>query len=903
MRQRVAAAVLALACARPMPPVSQAERPPEVELPRDVRPLRYDLELTVNPERERFEGTVEIEIELDHPTAVFFVSARELTVDEAFVEVDGARLPATLVEEREGVARLTTPRELPAGRATLHVDFTGAVGDRPRGLFRVLSGGSAYAYTQAQPDLARRLFPCFDDPFFRAPFDVTLVVPEGDLAVSNAPVVAEEPAEGGMKRVRFARTPPLPTELFFAAVGPFAVEAPAPLSADALRGRVLPLRGLSPRGLEPGLEFALEATRALVPLLERETGVPFPYEKLDLVVAPGFDGGMENPGALLFGEGLLVAEGAAPREEEARAALLLARELAHQWFGDLSRSASFRDAWLSESFAEFEGEKAVAAFRPEDRPLVRAVAEVDLVMDEDALGSAVAVERTPARSEELALPSGRAAYAKGAAVLAGLERFLGAERFRGAVEVYLREYPHRNGGAEELAAVLSRAAGRDLSPALKSALDQPGVPLLVARSVCDREGPHLDLRVERERPLGARPRPDPLYTLPVCARYEAAGALGEACGLVENGHGALPLPACPRWFMPAAGGLAYYRWAQRPEDLAHLRDNGFLHLSDPERLSYALSLRAGVRAGRLPFAEALSWLAPLTRDGDPRIATSPMPLLSEAIEELLPREARAQARARAAELYRPRLRELTLAPAPGEAAATGWLRQKVVEFMVEVARDPEVTRALAPRGLAYAGLGDGRFHPGAVAPELAPAALAAAVREGDPARFDELAQRLVATREERPRAALLAALASAADPVLSARSLALAGDARLAPGERADLVLGQAREPETREAAFKVFQKQFSLLAPSMLLAGDPALPDLAYRLCDRERVEPLRRFLERQAERLPALARYLPEVLERVENCAALREAEGASALAYFTGGEEPADLQREAQGGVAPP
>ena len=901
MRFTALFALLLLACVRALPPAPEAEVPPEVELPREVRPLAYDLELTVSPEREKFEGAVDIELELERPLSAFWLNLRELSVEEVYVESEGIQVKATLQQGREGVARVRIAHELPAGRATLHLDFAGALNSEPHGLFRVFADGEAYVYTQAQPIDARRIFPCFDDPYFRAPFDLTLTVPAGDTAVSNAPVVAEEETEGGMKRVRFARTPPLPTELIFAGVGPFEVWTPSPLSADAVRGRALPLRGLAPRGLAQGLGFALEATRTLVPELEELTGLAFPYEKLDLVLSPGFDGGMENAGAILFGEGLLVpGERSEDGEAQAEAAELLAHELAHQWFGDLSGAASWRDVWLSESFAELMGWKVVEAYRPQFEERMRALVEVDAVMDEDALGTAVAVRHMPEKSDDIAAQFGPVAYAKGAAVLAGFERLLGEERFRGAVAVYLREHQHRNGSADELMAVLSHAAGRDLAPSLRSLLDQPGVPLVVARSVCGADGPRIELKVEREHPLGARPAPDPVYALPVCVRYEAAGSVGEACTLVENGHGSLTVPSCPRWFMPGAGGLAYYRFALRPEDLNRLRDSGYPHLTDPERLFFAQSLRAAVRAGRLRFAEALAMLAPLTRDGDPRVATSAMPLLEEAIEELVPKEARTTARARAAELYRLPLRELGFEPAHDEPSSRRWLRRELAEFMVEVARDPEVTRVLAARGLAYAGLGDGRFHRSEVSPELAPVALEAAVREGDAARFDEMAARLSVTRDEVERAGLLKALGAAFEPALSPRALSLASDTHLTADERARVVFLQAREPESREAAWKVLQKQFGALAPSLVAEEDPLLPDLASRLCDKERVEPLSRFLLRQVERWPALSHCLPGALERVETCASLREAQGASAASWFAGqGGEPFSApQRAAQG-----
>ena len=880
------AVVAALACAHP-PPAPPEEPVPTLRLPRDVRPLRYDLRLTVAPERAGFSGEVAIEVELARPARAIWLHARELTVREASVETGARRVAATLVQVTdEGVARLTPASEIPAGRATLRAEFQGAWNERLRGLYRVRAGGEAYAYTDLEAIEARRVFPGFDEPAFKAPFDVALTVPQRDTAVSNGPARGEEPAGGGMKRVRFETTPPLPTYLVFAAVGPFDVVVPPPLPPSEVRPRPLPLRMIGPRGSGPRLAVALEATRELLPLVERWFGLPFPYPKLDQVVAPDYaHGGMENAGAILYGEQHLGFEpGTSPEEKRRDIGRLVAHELAHQWFGDFVTLEWWDDVWLNESFATFLEWKAVAAWRPQGAQDERVAARIDEVMAIDALATARAVRQPLRRTEDIGSQFDRLSYVKGGAVLRGFERLLGEERFRQGIRDYLAAHAHGSATTAGVLASLSRAAGREVAPPFLSLLDQPGAPLVEARTACEAPGPRIELEVSRYRPLGSRAGPGSGYGVPVCARYEAAGALGSTCTLVTGGRGTLPLPACPRWIMPAAGGTLYYRWLMPGPDLQRLRDLGFAHLTAPERISYAAALRAGARAGRLPYAEVLAALAPLTRDGVPAVATAALPALTEAVEHLVPEPVQARARAAAADVLRPRLRELGLEPAAGESVEQRRLRLDLLSFLVQVARDAEVTRALARLGVAYAAVPEERFRPGAVAPELAGLALDAAVMTGDAALFEALQRRLAREEDPELRARILAALGSARDPDLSARALSLAGDPDLRVAERARTLFEQAAHPETLPAAWKTVRARWDPLVEALPRTDAARLPDVAKGLCDRERARDVRRFLEPRVDKVPGARRRLEETVERIELCAALREAQGASAAAWLT-------------------
>lgn len=883
----IVAIVLAVACARGgPPPPNPDDAPPAQRLPREVRPLRYALELRVLPDRDEFRGTATIEIELERPTRRLWLHARDLEVESVLVAAGGAEVTAELVQlTPEGVARLVPSRQLPAGRAVLRFTYQGRFSERSGGLRRVRSGGLAYALTQLQPGDARRVFPCFDEPTWKVPFLVTLTVPPDAVAVSNAPALAEDRGERGSKRVRFAETVPLTTDRVLVAVGPFEVLSGAPVAADAGRPP-LPVRLLAPRGTRDRQALALEVARDLLSIEERWFGVPFPYPKLDVVVVPDFlEGGAQTAGALVHGsEQLDFDPGHSSDSRRLDVAKLIARELAYQWYGDPMAPEGSQDPWQGDALATFMAWEALERWRPEADLVADAARTFEAAMDREAL----AVAR-PARSVLPARGGWAArdllAEAKGAAALRGVKRLVGEEKFRAGVRAWLEAKAQRGGGAEALLKALSSAAGREVGPAVRSLVDAPGVPLVDARAVCDAAGARIDLAVTRYRLLGAAPAPGPApWLVPVCARYEAGGTVGESCGLIGAGGGALSLPACPRWIMPAAGGTSSYRWWMGPADLPRLRDAGFAHLTAIERLSYANALAAAARAGRLPYGEALSALAPLARDGARSVATAPAAIFTEAGEQLVSDLVRRRARSALADLYLPRLRTLGLSPGPGEPLERRRLRAELAAIMVRDAREPETTHALAARGRAYAGLVDGRFHPEAVSPDLAALALAAAMMEGDLALLEGLERRLASARDAEQRANVVDALGAARDPPLSVRALALLDGTALRPEEKLRLLLRQAAVRETREAAWDALQARWDELASALPPRSAEQLPRVAEGFCTRGRAAEARRFFGPRVAAVAGAQRWAEETIERIERCVALREAQGASAASFFS-------------------
>ncbi|MEN8160503.1 MAG: M1 family metallopeptidase, partial [Myxococcota bacterium] len=341
---------LAVAVAFGVATGAAAVDPPTGRLPRDVVPLHYTLRLVIDPTADGFTGEVAIRVRIATPTRTVWLHARDLDVEKAVLARPGeAERPlAPAIAHESGVLRLTAPEPLPAGEAELRLAFAGAYGRKLEGIYRVHVDGDAYVMTQMEPLAARRSFPCFDEPAFKTPWDVTLVAPAGSVAVANTGEVGGHALGDGRVARRFATTEPLPSYLIAFAVGPWDVVTAEPVPPTPQRARPLPLRGLATRGRGAELAHALAETPRLLTALEAWFGLPHPFDKLDLLAAPDFSfGAMENVGLITYRESLLLLGEHAPTAVRMAFHVVHLHELAHQWFGNSVTMPWWDDLWLN----------------------------------------------------------------------------------------------------------------------------------------------------------------------------------------------------------------------------------------------------------------------------------------------------------------------------------------------------------------------------------------------------------------------------------------------------------------------------------------------------------------------------------------------------------------------------
>ncbi|MBK7976463.1 MAG: hypothetical protein IPK07_25395 [Deltaproteobacteria bacterium] len=483
---------------------------PRGRLPRTVVPLGYTMKLTVDPRQRGLDGESTIHIRIAEPTTRIWMHGGDLTIREATLTPVGGGKPVTRLRAGNagagGVLALTAAKPLAVGEAELHFKWRASSESPLIGAYRMEYAGEKYVVTQMEPLGARRAFPCFDEPAFKTPWDLTLVVPEGDVAVANTRAIAEEPLPGGKKSVRFATTAALPTYLVAFAVGPFDVVEWQPVPPTPQREKPLPLRGIAVKGRGKDFTYALENTAAIVKALEEYFGIGYPFDKLDLFAAPDFGyGAMENAGLITYKDELILIDDKSPTGLRLAFWGTHAHEVSHQWFGNLVTMPWWDDLWLNESFATWIATKVVKQLHPEFHPERYQVHETLEAMETDDLASTRRIHEPIDDYTEVASAFDSISYAKGGAVLSMFEAYVGEERFRDAIRAHIQRFA--GGSATSADLMRSIAAATDEPEAVVNAFlsftEQPGVPLVDVKVRCEGPVGQVSLSQKRSLPLGS----------------------------------------------------------------------------------------------------------------------------------------------------------------------------------------------------------------------------------------------------------------------------------------------------------------------------------------------------------------------------------------------------------------
>ncbi|MCO8129238.1 M1 family metallopeptidase [Acidimicrobiia bacterium EGI L10123] len=571
-------------------------------LPASVRPERYDLRLAPDLATSTFRGAASVTLDVGSPTAELVCNAAELDVSEAWVDLDGRRIDGEIHLDADlEQLRVALPETLPGGTATLHLTFSGVLNDRLRGFYRSTytadgGGDRAIAVTQFEPTDARRAFPCWDEPEFKAVFGVTLDVAEDLLAISNGPELAREDLGDGRVRIRFADTMPMSTYLVAFVVGP--METTGPVDVDGV-----PLRIVHRPGQGELAEFALEVGAHALRFFADYYGIAYPGDKVDMVAVPDFAfGAMENLGCVVYRETLLLVDPESATQAELLAVVdVIAHELAHMWFGDLVTMRWWNGIWLNEAFATFMEAKCAAAFRPAWERWMHFGRERSGAFDVDALATTRPIEYpviTPADAEGM---FDTLTYQKGSAVVRMLEQYLGEDAFRDGIRRYLQAHQFGNTETGDLWDALEAVTGEPVRAMMDSWIFQGGFPLVTAS--LDDAGLTLTQQPFRyTEPADAGDGEDPRWHVPVVVR--SAG--GTERIVLDGPRASLTLPATPTAGAPVvvnAGGHAFYRVSYDAELQAAVLD-GLGDLAPLERYAvlddaHGLTLRGDRRAGDL----------------------------------------------------------------------------------------------------------------------------------------------------------------------------------------------------------------------------------------------------------------------------------------------------------------
>ncbi|MGO9260354.1 MAG: M1 family metallopeptidase [Bryobacteraceae bacterium] len=497
-----------------------ADQPPKLRLAevQNVAPERYRAELTLDPDKTGFSGDIRIQVKVGQPAQTIWLNANRIAVQQASVTAGGKTLTAKALAGGDDFLGLQLPSAIPAGAAEIAIRYTGEVrhGDTS-GVFHAEDGGVSYILTQFEATDARDAFPCFDEPSYKVPWQLTLRIPPQDEAVSNTPA-ASETSESGMRKIAFAETRPLPSYLIAFAVGPFEF-----VDAGFAGQKHVPVRIVTPKGRAGQAKYAAEVTATILTRLEDYFGIPFPYDKSDQVAVPvtiGF-GAMENAGMVTYGQNILLANpetDSIGRQREY--ASVAAHELSHQWFGDLVTTNWWNDIWLNEAFATWMEQKLIAEWKPEWNTRVDDVESKLGAARQDSLVTARKIRQAIETKGDISNAFDGITYDKGAAVIGMFENWMGPEAFRKGVRSYLQQYAFRTTTAGEFLDALSSSSKKDITQPFSTFLNQAGVPMVKVSLDCTK-APVLHLEQSRYLPTGSKGSTNQVWSVPICVRYGA----------------------------------------------------------------------------------------------------------------------------------------------------------------------------------------------------------------------------------------------------------------------------------------------------------------------------------------------------------------------------------------------
>ena len=839
-----------------------------------AKPTREDVRLVLDPSKPDYSGSVTIALTIPRKTSEIRFHAEDMTLGKVTLlttKVGAKPIPHVIQKGDLGIQFLHAAKPLSPGDYTLTIDFTNDFNTQATSLYRLKSGDDWYAFTQLEADDAREAFPCFDEPAFKIPWNVSVTARPEDMVVGNQPLAGEK-ADGAMKTTTFKETRPLPSYLIAVSVGPLES---IPIEGMGFPGRVITVKGAS--------HLAGEAARITPPLvgaLEAYFGRPYPYEKLDLVAVPEFwPGAMENAGQITFADQALLLDPArASTTQKRRQASITAHELAHMWFGDMVTMKWWDDIWLNESFAEWLGDKIAHQVYPDLEVDTRALQELQTAMVMDARLTTRAL-RQPVQSVSNLLQNVDAlTYKKGQAVLGMFERWVGPETFRKGVLAYMQKHKWGNAEAKDLWSALSDAAKVDLHAPMATFLDQAGIPLVRAE-ILDQGQVRLTQR--RFLNYGVTDPEDHLWQIPVTLSYSDGDSVRRHSVLLREAAMTVTLPGMKgtkaAWVHPNAAG-GYYRWSVDGPALHALAAAAPRVLDPAQRIGFVQTLTALLGAGELRGDDYMRLIAAFGNDEDPGVVSTlsgPLNLIETAfVEEPL------------ADAYAAYVRR-TLEPAakrfgldkaaPGEAPGVSILRPQLLRLLAQRGKD-ETALAEAER-LAKSFLADR----GSVDPSLVGAVIPISAIRGNAALFDEYQKRFEAAQAPTDRDPLLEALGAFHDPALRERALAYALSPPVRPHEVFEIPQRMAETPAYQQQVFDWTLAHYDAIVKKIPAVYVVFLP-YSGGGCHEGRMLRAKEFFS-MPEHSPAGTEVeLARMLESGNDCLGLRKREGAAVARYLT-------------------
>jgi aminopeptidase N/puromycin-sensitive aminopeptidase len=767
---------------------------------------------------------------------------------------------------------LSVEKPLAAGPATVHITYTGILNSEMRGLYLGKDDqGRKYAASQFEATDARRAFPSFDEPDYKATFDITAVADKGQVAISNYKVVSDTPGPGEKHTVKFATTSKMSSYLAALVVGNF----------EYVEGSVdgIPIRVYSTPGKKEMGKFALDAAEYIVGYYDKYFGIKYPYGKLDLIGLPDFSAGaMENVGCITFREViLLIDEKQGSIDLKKTIASVTSHEIAHMWFGDLVTMKWWDDVWLNEGFATWMSSKPLEKWKPEWNFDLDDVSGTGGTLNVDSLANTRPIHQaaeTPAQIQEL---FDGIAYGKAASVLRMLESYLGEETFRAGVNAYLQQHQYANATADDFWDAQAKTSKKPVDKIMPTWVKQAGAPIVNVKAQCSGNSTSIALAqqryyVDRSKFEAAN---DQLWQIPVCLKGSASGSAAK-CELMTKKEETFTLPGCSTWVLTNAGATGYYRTGYQPDAVRALASDAEAKLTPAERIALQNDIWASVRVGREPVGDYLAFAQGVQSDRNRAVLEDVLGRINYIGQYLVNDGDRDAFRGWLRQYLAPAMKDVGWEPKQGESDEQKTLRSRLFNALGYDGRDPEAlsqARKIADKALA---------DPSSVDRELAGGAFALAALNGDSEFYDKLMAGLKSPKSPEEYYIYFFTLPAFSDQKLLQRTLDFAISPDVRSQDALQLVTGVLGNPAGEKLAWDFIQSHWDAIAKAGGPFASAQVVGATSVFCDSGMRDQVTDFFT--AHKVEAAERTYKQSIERINNCVDLKSQQ-ESQLASWLG------------------
>ncbi len=830
-------------------PSARAQR-----LPSTVVPTHYALTLTPDLKAATFTGAETIDVTVKEPTKIITLNAVEITFESVSVSAAGKKQTATVsLDKEKEQATFTFANTLPAGKATLTIKYTGILNGQLRGFYLSKTARRNYAVTQFEPTDARRAFPSFDEPAMKASYDISLVIDAQDMGISNGPIVSDTPGPGaGKHTLKFLTTPKMSSYLLAFLVGDFQCTS-GEQDGVAIRVCATPDKvALTPYGLD--------VAKYVLHYYNSYFGIPYPLKKLDLIGLPDFEAGaMENFGAITYREtDLLIDPKTATDAAKKNVALVIAHEMAHQWFGDLVTMKWWDNLWLNEGFATWMENKPVAAMHPEWNIDQVVANDEDGTLDLDAQPTTRAIRAKADTPDEINQMFDGIAYGKASDVLLTVENYLGPEVFRKGVHNYLEAHLYSNATAEDFWNAQTTVSRKPVNKIMDSLVAQPGVPILTFG-----EPSNGQVTVEQRRFfLSPSIQPDlsQKWTLPVCFKSSSGAA---DCQVLTPESSTLKVPTGALFFANA-GGKGYYRSAYPSAVYAEIVANIESALTPAESISITGDEWAQVRSNKASVGQYLDLSAALKNNQNAEVLKAALGGVDAIAERVAATpEEKAGLAAWIRHTYSQQLEKLG-APKGSDSPNTDELRALLFGVLGYYGNDPTVLSQAEKIAESYVA------DPSSVDPTLGQTALYVAARHGDAKLFDKLQNQYETSTDPVIQEGALHLMATFEDPELVRRSLDYATSGKVRNQDAAIQLSVSLALPASRDMAWNYIKSHWESVKALLTTEMGSYLVGATGGFCSADMRDDVQDFFS--SHKVAASDRALNRATERINGCIEFR-------------------------------